>query len=356
MQANFLNNPIIIEDIDNILYSNIDWSYFHGKNVVVTGAAGFLASYVVEVLLSLKKINIFPNKIIAVVRDRAKALHRFSSYINDENLMIYNGDVCGVLSFDCKVDVVIHAASIASPKYYKVKPVETIMANVLGTTNLLELIKNNTDSKFLYFSSAEIYGRLNTEHGLIREQDMGYLDCMDIRSCYAESKRMGENICASYAHQFGVNTVMVRPFHTYGPGMSLDDGRVFSDFVADIISKRDITLKSDGLSKRAFCYISDAIQGIFSILLNGGNATAYNLGNPSQEISIRDLAFLLADEFRSFEINVAFKERSNTDSYIPSTVERSSPDISKANGVNWHPKITVRDGFRRTVDSFLWEG
>lgn len=349
----FSENDVVIQDVNDILSSDLNWKNLKGKNILITGAAGFLASYMLKVLLSITDKELVPNKIIALVRNVDKFLEKFPKNEKNSRLIIVQGDVSNQVKFDIDIDIIIHAASIASPKLYKERPVETIAANVIGTKNLLDLIKNVNDSKFLYFSSAEIYGNINLGCDQIKENEMGYLDSMDPRACYAESKRMGENLCVSYAKQFNIKTVVVRPFHTYGPGMNLDDGRVFTDFVKNIISKEDISIKSDGLTERAFCYVSDAVKGFFYVLLNGDIATAYNVGNPSQNISIKNLAELLVNEFQENSISVCFESRSKMDSYIPSTVLRCCPDITKIESIGWSPIVSVRNGFRRTVDSFM---
>ena len=155
-------------------------------------------------------------------------------------------DVCEPVALDEPIHFIVHAASQASPKYYGTDPVGTLSANVLGTYHLLNLAATHRVEAFLFFSSGEVYGQVAPERIPIRETDYGYLDPTDVRSCYGESKRMGETMCVAWAHQFGVPAKIVRPFHTYGPGMRLDDGRVFADFVADIVHDRDIVLKSDG--------------------------------------------------------------------------------------------------------------
>src|SRR5262249_53731189 len=155
-------------------------------------------------------------------------------------------DVCQPVTIDGPVDYIVHAASQASPKYFGRDPVGTLSANVLGTRHLLELARQKQSRGFLYFSSAEVYGQLDPARIPAPESACGPVDPLDVRSCYAESKRMGETMCVCWAYQYGVPARIVRPFHTYGPGMALDDGRVFSDFVAAIVQERDIVLTSNG--------------------------------------------------------------------------------------------------------------
>ena len=245
------NNKIIQEDLKNIISSEIPWGELEGKNILITGANGFLPAYMVETILYLNDI-IFKKKVkvIALVRNIEKAQERFARHINRDDLSFLVQDVCDPINYNGKLDYIVHAASQASPKYYGADPVGTLSANVLGTINLLKIASKNPIKAFLYFSSSEVYGNVEADKNPIKEDGYGYLDPINIRSCYAESKRMGENICISWEHQYGIPVKIVRPFHIYGPGMSLDDGRVYADFVSNIVNNNDIIMKSDGKAIR----------------------------------------------------------------------------------------------------------
>lgn len=204
----------------------------------------------------------------------------------------------------------------------------------------------------MFFSSGEVYGVPLIEKKLVAEDDYGYLDPMKVRSCYAESKRIGETMCVAWGHQYDIKTVVVRPFHTYGPGMSLDDGRVFADFVADVVAGRSIVLRSNGLALRPFCYLSDASIGFFTVLLRGEKSEAYNVGNPLAEISIKDLAVILSELSPGRRVGVSI-EFSDNKGYMQSPVPRSCPSISKLEKIGWFPRIGIKEGFSRTIRSFL---
>ena len=172
-----------------------------------------------------------------------------------------------------------------------------------------------------------------------------------MRACYAESKRMGETICVSWMHQFKIPIVIVRPFHTYGPGMDLNDGRVYADFIANMVNSTDITMKSDGSAIRAFCYISDAAKAFFKVLLNGEAGQAYNVGNDECESSIIDLAEKLITLEPSKNLKVKrFEEQGSN--YMKSLVSRNAPDISKIKNLNWFPTVDIEKGFSRTIKSY----
>jgi len=328
----------------------IPWGELKDKTLLITGASGFLASYMIKTLLYLNEKRLLNISVVAVCRNRERFQKTFNAYLNSPNVEFIEQDICLPLQINQHIDFIIHAASQASPKYYETDPVGTLSANTLATMQLLEFARKSNVKGFLYFSSCEVYGEVKSIP--TREVDFGYLDSMAIRSCYAESKRMGENMCVAWNHQYDVPTKIARPFHTYGPGMKLDDGRVYADFVASVVNGRDIEVKSDGLARRSFCYLADATAGFFMVLLKGANAQAYNVGNPNGEISIRDLAYLVAGLSTGKHINVIFKPRNNSEFYTVSPVSISCPDISKIKTFGWKPMTSLEDGFRRTIESY----
>ncbi|RYZ96551.1 MAG: NAD-dependent epimerase/dehydratase family protein [Sphingobacteriaceae bacterium] len=346
-------NRIIQEDIDQVFNSGLPWDKFRNKTVLISGASGFVASYMVETLLSVNDRLNQSTKIIALVRNPEKAHKRFKDYLRREDLKFIVQDVAEPFNINEKIDYIIHAASQASPKYYGVDPVGTLSANVTGTLNLLELARKNHIRSFLYFSSSEVYGRVEDDHNPVKEYFYGYLDPMRVRSCYGESKRMGENICVSYYHQYGIKAKVVRPFHTYGPGMDLQDGRVYADFVADVIAGKDIEMKSDGIARRAFCYLKDATIGFFTVLLKGRDGEAYNVGNPVEEHRIIDLAEIIAT-LGDKPLHVIKVPVADNNAYLKSPLIRNTPDISKIAALGWSPDTSVEAGFKRTIESYAF--
>jgi len=349
-----MRHPVIKEDLDRILKTPVEWPAFEDRTVLVTGANGFLPAYMVETLLRANESGRrAKTHVVALARNAERAAARFSAYEGRGDLEILVQDVCQPIAFSGQIDYIIHAASQASPKYYGSDPVGTLLPNVLGTRHLLDLAVKCRSAGFLFFSSGEVYGHVDDAHVPTKEDGFGYLDPADVRSCYAESKRLGETMCVAWRHQFDVPAKIVRPFHTYGPGMRLDDGRVFADFVSDIVNGRDITLKSDGSARRAFCYLADAVAGFFAVLLRGAAGQAYNIGNESGETSISDLAERLAGLFPDKGLRVVRQEPSLPKGYLRSAISRSCPDTSKARALGWNPVTGIDEGFRRTVQSFL---
>lgn len=348
-------NNIVEKDIDKILEAHIDWQRFEGKTILVTGANGMLPSYIVLSLLRLNKKKILnkPCRVIALVRNMQKAHRVFNGEIDDTSLSFLVQDVSRPISINAKVDFIIHAASQASPKYYGIDPVGTLNANILGTHNLLELAIEKKVEAFLMFSSGGVYGEIDSSKMPMKESDSGYLNCLNVRNCYFESKRMAENMCVSYASQYGLNTKIVRVFHTFGPNMDINDGRAFSDFCKCVINNEDIVLHSDGSAKRTFCYVSDAVVGYFLVLLNGQQGEAYNVGNPFQETSIRQLADTIIGLYpeKKLQVRTVINENDITYGKMKSPVKRTIPDISKLISLGWQPQVSIAEGFRYTIDA-----
>lgn len=349
---------VLIEDF-NFIANNLkdsDKDFLQNKSILVTGASGFLLSYLVKFLLYLNKETKSNLKIYGMVRSYQKALKVFQDseeFIETKELCLIEQDVQHPFELSEEIDIIIHAASQASPKFYGVDPIGTAFANTLGTINCLELAKKKKVDSFLFFSSGEVYGDVREDQVPIIENDMGIVDPMNVRSCYAESKRMGENFCACYFKQYGVPAKVVRPFHTYGPGLNLDDGRVYCDFVKNIINNEDIVLKSEGLAVRSFCYIADATLAFLTVLIRGQNGEAYNVGNPECTISIKDLAKLLVDLFPEKNLKVQTKKRIQNNNYLETPIRINSPNVDKISTLGLKPKYDLKDGFTRTVESFL---
>jgi nucleoside-diphosphate-sugar epimerase len=249
------------------------------------------------------------------------------------------------------IDIIIHAASQASPKFYGKDPVGTIKANTLGTANMLDLARTNKTNKFIFISSGEIYGILDERIPLVEETYNGSVDVTNIRSCYAESKRMGENMCVCWSHQYNIHVNMLRLSHTYGPGVELDDGRVFGDFVRNVVNNEDIILNSDGKVTRSFVYVSDMIIALFRILFYGENKHAYNIAADS-DTEILELAKLLCNLYPEKHLSLKFMNNIMPAGYIRSASTRAGLSTHKLKKLGWMQRIPLEEGFRRMIESY----
>lgn len=344
---------IVNQDIERILSNDLPWDKLSGSSVAVTGASGFIGSYLTRTLLALNKSDkiTHPIQVFGIVRNTRKAKEKYADVVGNPYFKIIECDLSQPYTLTLQVDWFIHAASQASPKYYNIDPVGTLAPNVIGTHHLLRLAQQSQAKGFMFVSSSEVYGNTTNKVGLA-ESDLGIVDTLSIRSCYAESKRMGETLCVAWLHQYKVPTYIVRPFHTYGPLLELNDGRVFADFVSDIVCGRDIVMTSDGAARRAFCYITDAISGFFHVLLKGDVGQAYNVANPDADLSILELAELLIILFPDKNLTVQKKAASNSN-YMKSHLMNLLPDVSKLSSLGWHPQVKCEEGFKRMVKSYL---
>jgi nucleoside-diphosphate-sugar epimerase len=254
---------------------------------------------------------------------------------------------------------VIHAASIASPIFYRKNPIETMDANVIGLRNLLDLQlafqkTSSVDTNFLFFSTSEIYGDPPPEEIPTSEEYRGNVSCTGPRACYDESKRFGETLCVNYTNQYNLRTVIVRPFNNFGPGLKLDDGRVIPDFCSSALKENKIKMFSDGSPKRTFCYISDAITGYIKALVNGKKGKSYNIGTEKPEISMLNLAENISELMNElFQTNCEIQyEKSQDTEYLTDNPDRRCPNISLAKkDLGYDPVVDLKTGLR---NSLIW--
>ncbi|MDR2409705.1 MAG: NAD-dependent epimerase/dehydratase family protein [Bacteroidales bacterium] len=342
-----------LNDIKEILADNVSWNYFAGKTVLITGASGFIPSYVVYALIGLNKIvcSSNPVSIIALVRNKNKAEKKFAPIIGRADFRLIIADVSDPLNIAEKIDIIIHGASQASPKYYGSDPVGTLKANTIGTANLLDLALKKRTENFLFISSADVYGVLDEKLEEIPESYTGSVDITNIRSCYAESKRMGENMCVCWSYQYNLHVNMVRVSGTYGCGYDLDDGRAPADFVSKILNNQNIILNSDGKAKKNFVYITDSTKALFRILICGGNRQAYNLSGDS-ETEILELATMLCELYPEKHLKVEFSIGSSPKGYIRSPFLRANFSNKKLKGLGWGLKVPLAEGFKRMIEAY----
>lgn len=351
----FLKNNVIKNDMYEIKSNLLSIDWLKNSTVLVTGAYGMLASYLVYFLIFLNEqypeLNI---KILCQGRNKDKMRERFGIYMDKAYFCYVADDICQEINIEEKIDYIIHAASLASSQYYQTNPVDVILPNTVGTHYLLELAKENNVKGFLFFSSGDVYGKIDNLNRVHTERDFGYIDILNVRSCYGESKRLGETMCKAYYTQYGVPINTVRIGHTYGPTMDIyHDERVFAEFVKNIVDGQDIIMKSDGLSERYFCYITDAVDAFLKILHCGKRGEAYNMMNLDASISIKELAYLMVGIEPENKLKVIHEDRDNNSVYMECPVKKYPIfDVDRLVKLGWNPKVSIEEGFKRTVMSF----
>ncbi len=317
---------------------------FSGKSVLLTGAGGFLGSNICSFFYYLNSLKVleYPVKLFAYDKFIHKKEDWVDFYNKSKYINFYEEDILLIKNFP-KCDYIIHAASIASPIFYRKFPLETIDSNVIGLRKLLDLSLEFKPEGILFFSTSEIYGDPNPENIPTNETYFGNVNPFGPRASYDESKRLSETLCYIYHNKFKLPINIVRPFNNYGPGLNINDGRVIPDFFKNIFENKDIEIFSDGSSTRTFCYISDAITGYLLALLSKDKGEVYNIGNDEPEISISKLANLIINVSNS-KSKVVFKKNDDIH-YLTNNPQRRCPDINKAKtNLNFYPNVSLEEG------------
>lgn len=314
------------DDLNYAVASKLPWELLKNKNILITGATGLIGSCIVEILLRLN----FNFNIYLTSRNINKLQEKFKKYTTIKLIYIQQ-DVTEPLNSNINFDYIIDCASIASPQLYATNPVNVIMSNINGVYNLLNYGITHNLQKFIYISSNEIYGECTDK--IIKEYNSGYIDPVQFRSCYPSSKRAAETLCVSFSQQYKLYTSIVRPCHIYGPGFNISDKRVYAQFIRNVLNDEDIILKSDGSQIRSWCYVVDCALAILYVLFYGKNSEAYNIADDSSILSIKELAYIVANLNNK---NVIFNIPDKIEQLGYNKVKQSIIDTEKLKALGWN--------------------
>ncbi|RHF67225.1 NAD-dependent epimerase/dehydratase family protein [Fusobacterium mortiferum] len=340
----FYLNKYFYNELGELATLDIPFEDMNNKNILVTGANGLIASYLIDFLIYIvetKKINI---NIYALCRNKEKASKRFISHKNKEYFNLIIQDVCDDYNFKIKFDYIVHAASNAHPKAFLENPIGVIEANVIGTKKLLDYSLKNGNERFLYISSSEVYG----ENQLVekyKEDDYGKIETMNFRSCYPESKRMAETLGCCYEKQYGINFISVRPGYIYGANYIEESTRANEEFIKLAIAGKDIILRSKGEQIRSYCYVADCVSAILLILLKGESGKAYNIANEEQEVSIKEFVESLA-EVANIKVIFDIKDIQNK-GYTK--IKNTILDNKSLKALNWKEKFSLNKSIKNIL-------
>ncbi len=338
----------IAKDIEGIIAENSGiLGKFGGQGVLVTGGAGFLGAYFVDMLMAWNDSHAGePCEVYCLDTFITGTPKRLAHLEGKKHFHKLKQSVTDPLPQGLEADYLLHFASIASPMFYRKYPIETIDSNVAGTRNLLEYAVAKKIKSMLFMSTSEIYGDPPADMIPTKEDYRGNVSCTGPRACYDESKRLGETLCVNFFRARGAPVKIARPFNVYGPGLRLDDRRVIPDLFSGAFSRKEIIMYSDGKPSRSFCYVSDAVSAFARILLSGHNGESFNVGNDLEEITMGTLASEVAGLFGG-SVKIEYR-KSEDKEYLTDNPQRRCPDLSKIRKLTgYQPKVRLKEGLAR---------
>lgn len=329
------------DDIKKVASFNLPWEKLRGKNILVTGATGMIGSSLVDALMirDQQDYNVY-----ASGRNESKIKSLFGDYLGKTNFHFLRHDVRE--SFDCDISFhyIIAGAGVASPQLYSTDPVSVIKSNLWGVDNLLSYGVKHNLQKFVYISSGEVYGE--GDGRVFTESYSGYVDCTSLRSCYPSAKRAAESLCVAYSHQYGIDVSIARPCHVYGPNFSESDKRVYAQFIRNILHDENIVMKSTGEQYRSWCYVVDCISALLYILLKGDSGEAYNVADENSNITIKELAEIIANIGHK-KVVIDLPEETERAGY--NVVKKSIFSTDKLRALGWNCAGEMKEKLESTI-------
>lgn len=346
---NTMGNPLYTEDMENCLDCTVNLQQLREKKVLITGATGMIGSFVVDTIMHANATRNLNCTIIAMGRNEKRAMARFNSHWGQPHFIFIQHDVNHPLPPDLpRVDYVIHSASNTHPVAYATEPIATITTNIFGTLHLLNfIVSQGCGARMVLTSSVEIYGQNRGDVAYFDEDYCGYIDCNTLRAGYPESKRLSEALCQAYYKEKGVDFVSARLPRVYGPTLLQSDTKALSQFIRKGIAGEDIVLKSKGDQFFSYAYVADAAAGMLTTMLAGNTAEAYNIADVTSDITLRELAQLVAANSGTA---LRFELPDNVEMAGYSTATRAVQNASKLNKLGWKPYYDIKNGIARTLD------
>lgn len=336
------------EDIRKVSNLELEWNRLKNKSIMISGASGMIGSFLIDLLMYMNKEKNLNCTILALGRNFEKAKIRFKLHWNSKYFKFIVCDINkGIVLEDKKVDYIFHAASNTHPVEYATDPIGTITTNIIGTYNLLEFATVSDTKRFIFASSVEVYGENRGDIDKYDEKYCGYIDSNTLRAGYPESKRAGEALCQAYIKQRGLDIVIPRLSRTFGPTMQMSDTKAISQFIKNSVEEKDIIIKSKGNQLYSYNYVADVITGILICLFNGECGEAYNISDNDSDITLKELAILLAEYTNK---KVAFESPNSVESSGYSKATKAIMDSSKLISIGWKPIYNIKDGLIRTVN------
>lgn len=345
------NDPVLQEDLERIAADEqICWEKLKDRTILVTGATGLIGSVAARALVLAGAARDLHLKVLALIRNEEKGKQMLGSCL-PYGLRFVRGDIAGPLDIPEKVDFIIHGASVTTSRDFVEHPVETIRTTYAGTENVLRFAKEQKIEGMVYLSSMEAYGVVDPAHFEVRETDYGYIDPLQPRSSYSEGKRIAEGLCAAYAHEYGLPVKIARLAQTFGAGVPAAENRVFAQFAKSVIRGEDVVLHTDGSKAHCYCYTSDAVRGILTVLLKGLSGEAYNVSNEDTFSTIRQMAELVIGRYpeSGSKLVIDIPEDAAALGYAPPS--RMLIRSDKLRSLGWAPEVDLAGMYERLISS-----
>ncbi|MBQ8797319.1 MAG: NAD-dependent epimerase/dehydratase family protein [Oscillospiraceae bacterium] len=342
-----IRNQQYLQDLQKAAVQLPDWQLLQDRSILISGATGMIGSFLVDLLMYQNNSIGLNCTVYALGRNEEKAQKRFAPYWDSPCFRFISCDINRSLDLDIsRVDYILHAASNTHPVAYATDPIGTVATNIIGTHNLLEFAANHETKRFIFASTVEVYGENRGDTEYFAEDYCGYIDCNTLRAGYPESKRAGEALCQAYIKQKGLDVVIPRLSRVYGPTMLMSDTKALSQFIKNSLAGEDIVLKSAGTQFFSYSYVADAVTGILYCLMRGVCGEAYNVADPASDITLRDLAGLIAEQTGT---KVIFQIPDAVESAGFSKATKAVLDSSKLRAMGWQPRWDIRAGIATTV-------
>ena len=316
-------------------------------SILITGATGLIGSAVCDVLVSINREKEFGMKLLFAGRNKEALVKRFEEYKEGEDYYFVQYDATlSEQKNTVQADYVIHGASNADPAKISGEPVETMLANIQGLSSLIGALDRNVLKRVLYISSSEVYG-VNEKQEPYREEQLGYVDILNPRSSYPSSKRAAETMCIAYSEEYGIDTVMVRPGHIYGPTIKQSDSRASALFSRKAVNGEDIVMKSKGEQLRSYTHVLDCATAILTVLIKGECGNAYNISAPQAIVTIKQMAEAFA-EAGGVKIVFDLPTEAETKSY--NKMPCSALNSEKIEALGWKAHFDMEEGAKQTIE------
>lgn len=347
-EMSLLNNPLYIEDIKKLSEKNLPWEKLHGKCILIAGGTGLIGRFLIDLIMYMNSCENLSCDLKVLSRNESVAKGVFpKEYFESEWFTYIEQDVCDKLSTSInRVDYIINLASNTHPRLYSERPIETILSNVYGTKNLLDVCKEFDNCRFVFPSSVEIYGENRGDTELFDEEYLGILDSNSLRAGYPESKRLCESLCQAYIKEQNIDAVIPRLPRVFGPTMQESDSKAVAQFIKKAVAGENIVLKSEGKQFYSFLYVSDAVAGILEVTLLGKTGEAYNIATEECDGTLKNIADMCAN---AAQVDVVFDLPDISEKMGYSTATKARLNGNKVKKIGWENMYSLKEGIERTI-------